>query len=126
MARGRKGKRKQQPPGDIWQQPSTKVWVNQVLDDMVPKLEGSVMSCSLIPDDREGDVKFWVELGASIMFDKPIIAVAFNNQPIPERLRRVADEIVVLPEGVSPEASDQLAAALKRVVDRHGLDEGEV
>ena len=36
----------------------------------------------------------WVELGASIMLDKPILVVASPGQELPERLERVADLIV--------------------------------
>jgi hypothetical protein len=67
-----------------------------VLAEMLPKLIDSAMTVSLCPSDNEGvgDVKYWVELGASIMLDKPIIVVAHPNRVIPERLRRVADEVI--------------------------------
>jgi hypothetical protein len=99
-----KKRKKPQPPrgnGDPWQTPTAKRWVQHVLSDMEPKLAGSVISVSLVPNDREGDVKWWVELGASIMYDKPIIAVVFNDRPLPEKLKLVADEIVRLPDGVT-------------------------
>lgn len=96
--------------------PLAKQWIEHIMGDMVPKMEGSALVCSILPHDREGDVKFWVELGASIMLDKPIVIVAFDDDEIPERLRRVADEVVVCPEGVSPESTDELAAAFKRVL----------
>jgi hypothetical protein len=105
---------------DPWRSPSAKRWVRHVLDEMAPKLEGSAFTISLVPGDREGDVKFWVELGASIMMDKPIIAVVMGDAPIPERLERVADEIVRCPEGVDPGASGELAEAIERTYKRLG------
>lgn len=104
-------------PGDPWDDASVIAWARHVVDDMVPKLEESAMSLNLVPDDK-GDVKFWVELGAAIMLDKPIIAVVFRDRPIPEKLERVADEIVRLPEGVDAAGSDELAAAIQRVREK--------
>lgn len=105
-----------------WQSPSAKRWVQSVVDDMEPKLAGSAFAMSLLPPDKDGDrtgdVKYWVELGASIMMNKPIIAVVFDDQPIPEKLKLVADEIVRCPRGVDPEATEKLTAAMQRVVKR--------
>lgn len=103
---------------DAWQTPTAKRWVEHVLNDMEPKLADSAISLSMVPGDREGDVKFWVELGASIMYDKPIIAVAFDDRVLPEKLKLVADEIVRCPDGVNEEASERIQAALMRVIDR--------
>lgn len=101
-----------------WEDPTVKLWVQHVLDDMVPKMEDSAVVMSLVPDAEQLDVKFAVELGAAIMLDKPILAIAFGETVLSRKLRRVADEVVILPEGVSPESSDQLAAAINRVLNR--------
>jgi hypothetical protein len=61
---------------------------------MVPKLEGSAVAISIAPGDGEGDVKFWVELGAMIMMDKPIVVVARPGQVLPQKLLAVADDVV--------------------------------
>lgn len=103
---------------DPWADPTAKAWIRQVLDEMVPMMEQSALVMSLVPEDREGDVKFWVELGASIMMDKPIIAVLLGDAPAPAKLEAIADEIVRLPHGVNPEASEELAAAARRVLER--------
>ena len=102
---------------DPWQEPTAKRWVRHVINDMVPKLKGSVASISIVPDSN-GDVKFWVELGAAIMMDKPIIAVAIGHRQVPEKLRLVADEIVYMPDGVNEDASEAVAAALTRVMEK--------
>lgn len=101
---------------DLWQEPTTKAWVRHVLDEMEPKLASSSLVVSLVPEDREGDVKFWVELGASIMYDKPIIAVVLGDGPVPAKLSAVADEIVRCPHGVDPASSDALKSAIERVL----------
>ena len=101
---------------DPWRDPNMKLWVQNVLDDMVPKMEGSACVMSLVPGNREADVKFWVELGASIMMDKPILAIVLDEEPIPPKLEMIADEIVRLPEGANLESSEVLAAAVQRMM----------
>lgn len=126
MSKRRKKKpppRRPQPESydQAWQTPSAKRWVQNVVDDMVPKLAGSAFAISMVPDDRTGDVKYWVELGAAICMDKPIIAVVFNDEPIPEKLKLVADEIVRSPHGVDAETTEKLTAAMERIASRVGV-----
>jgi hypothetical protein len=101
---------------DLWDDPSAKAWTRHVIDEMVPKLAGSACTISLVPEDREGDVKFWVELGASIMLDKPLIAIVLGDTPVPRKLALVADGIVRAPDGINPAASEALRAALRRIL----------
>lgn len=101
---------------DWSKEPTGKVWIRHVLDEMVPKLADSALVIQLVPNNDEGDVKFWVELGASIMYDKPILAIVTGGREIPEKLRRVADEIVFLPNGVDPAGSEAVGEAIKRMM----------
>lgn len=80
---------------DVWETPETRAWVQHVLDTLAPKIEASQATVSIVPN-RGTDVKFAVELGFSIMYDKPIILAVFPGTEIPDHLRRVADEIVDL------------------------------
>lgn len=109
----KKGRRSDDP----WDDPSAKAWVRHVLREMAPKMADSALVISMVPEDREGDVKFWVELGASIMMDKPIIAIVLGDAPVPAKLAKVADEVVRCPNGVDPASSEELAAAIKRLMD---------
>ena len=103
---------------DAWRNdPTFKRWMEHVLTDMKPKMAEAALVAQLVPDD-EGEVKFWVELGASIMMDKPIVAVAFEGRQIPKKLRMIADEIVVLPEGATPEGAVELEEAFERVANK--------
>ena len=102
---------------DVWQDSSTRAWVTHVLDDMVPKMTDSACVVQIMPD-KEGDVKFWVELGASIMMDKPIIAVTLGDRAMPPKLAAIADEVVRCPDGIDPATSEQLAQAVQRILAR--------
>lgn len=104
------------PVTDPWGDPEVREWVGHVLTEVVPKMEASSVTVSLLPESGRGDVKFWVELGASIMLNKPIIAVVVGDGEVPERLVRVADEVVRLSD--LDDGGEELAAAIQRVLGR--------
>jgi hypothetical protein len=79
---------------DYTDDPAWKAFADHAKKEMLPLLAGSACTISLCPSDSEGDAKFWVELGASIMLDKPIIVVAEPGRVIPHRLSRVADDVI--------------------------------
>lgn len=65
------------------------------------KIDQSAFVMSLVPD--QVDVKFAVELGLSIMYDKPIVAVVTPGVKVPEKLRQIADEIVEIEADIDTE-----------------------
>lgn len=106
---------------ELWEaNPAWRRFVHQIRTDLVPKLEDSGAVVSIVPDG-DGDVKFAVELGFSIMLDKPIIAVVPPGRRVPERLVRVADRIV---EGnvSTDEGRRRLAETLQTVMAEMGDD----
>jgi hypothetical protein len=62
--------------------------------DAMGKIAGAAVFTSIMPSDGVGDPKFWMELGAGIMFNKPIIVLAMPGAPVPDKLRLLADRIV--------------------------------
>ncbi|WP_028058324.1 hypothetical protein [Candidatus Solirubrobacter pratensis] len=98
----------------------SKAFVRQVISGLAPKIEQSDVFLSLgpsDPNDTAGDVKLWVELGAAIMMDKPILAVVLSRR-VSKRLRRVADEIVYAPNGLNDEVAKEIQAAMTRMVHK--------
>lgn len=89
--------------------PESQAWIRHVLGELVPMIEDSSITVSLIPHGPT-DVKFAVELGLSIMLDKPIVLVVSPGGAVPDHLRRVADDIV--------ESGRDLPAAIDRAVRR--------
>lgn len=105
---------------DVWDDPEVREWAQRVIRDLIPKISGSSLTISLVPKG-ETDVKFAVELGFSIMLDKPVILVVQPGTVLPDHLVRVADEIVELAEPLNSETgagSRQIAAAVDRVIKR--------
>lgn len=78
---------------DMWNDPDLQAWVKDARQNLIPRIEGSDATISLVPDG-EGDIKFAVELGLSIMMGKPIIAVVIDNRKLPDKLVQVADAII--------------------------------
>jgi hypothetical protein len=111
------------PVSDWTRDPGWKRYAEHALTEMVPKLAGSSVAFSLVPQGGEyaqGDVKYWVELGAAIMLDKPIVVVAAPGQALPERLVRVADEVVradLTTEAGQKEFSERMVL----LADKHGI-----
>jgi len=96
---------------DPFQDEQWHAFVRHFREDVVGKIAGSALTISLVPG--EFDVKFAVELGASIMLDKPIIAVVLPGAPVPARLRRVAD-LVIEADLDLEEGRRQLAEVLRK------------
>lgn len=78
---------------DPFQSPEWLDYEERVVMGLIPKLEGSAMTISLVPKGPT-DVKFALELGLSIMMNKPIIAVALEGAEIPPKLEQFADYVV--------------------------------
>lgn len=61
-------------------------------EDMFPKMRDSAIALTIVSDDP--DPKLCVELGAAILFDKPLICVVPPGRKVSSNLRRVASVIV--------------------------------
>jgi hypothetical protein len=81
---------------DPYDDPKFRAWTKRVRTELIPMIEESDMTVSFCPVAESVDLKFAVELGLSIMLDKPIIVAVPPGVTVPERLVRVADEIVEL------------------------------
>ena len=82
-------------------------------EEMFPKMKGSAISITLAHDDP--DPKLCMELGAAILFDKPIICVVLPGRKVANNLRRVASAIV---EGSmdDPKTKQRLQDAISNVL----------
>lgn len=94
--------------------PAVQEWFALVRAHLVPKLRHSAVTVCLVPD--QVDVKFAVELGLSIMLDKPIILLVQPGRPVPPKLALLADEIVEGPLS-DPTSAQRMSEAISRVRD---------
>jgi len=100
---------------DFSTDPEFLAWADRVRAHVLPMIQESALSLSLVPAG-ETDIKFAVELGLSIMLDKPIVAVVVPGTKVPERLVRVADHIVEVDDLTSPESRQKLQRAIEAVM----------
>jgi hypothetical protein len=68
-------------------------WLERVEMELLPMLRESEMVAVLAPGE-EPDLKVAIELGLTILLDKPLILVIPEGRWVPERLRRAADSVV--------------------------------
>lgn len=114
---------------DVWNDPDVKSWMAGVAEELVPMLAGSDLNVSLVKGGKaaETDVKFAVELGFSIMMDKPILAVVLDGKPIPPKLLKIADGILNLHarELGTPAGQEKLTEAIHKMMKKLGLDDDD-
>lgn len=101
---------------DLWDDPRAKQFAKNVREDLLPKMADSAL-CAVIVTGGS-DVKLMVEIGASIMLDKPIVLAVSPGVEIPPKLRLVADEIIVLDQDDPEVTVAGLQLALQALVDR--------
>ena len=79
-------------PKDPWDDPEAQAFLEHSKKDMMPKMKESAMSITIFHPDP--DPKLCVELGAAILYDKPLIILVPPGRIVPNNLRRVASAIV--------------------------------
>jgi hypothetical protein len=104
---------------EVWGDPEYQAWEKHIRDAVVPMLEQSAVTITLTPRGR-ADVRFAVELGLSIMLDKPIICLVQPGMSIPGSLAAVAAEIVEVDIARDPEGAQRsIIEAFGRVMHTH-------
>jgi hypothetical protein len=79
---------------DWYSDPAMQPWLAHVRHQVIPAIQGSALSMIVSPDG-EPDLKLAVELGLSVLFNKPIIVVVPPGRVPPAGLARIAHEVVV-------------------------------
>jgi hypothetical protein len=86
-------------------------------EEMFPKMKSSALSVTIVPPDgADPDPKLCMELGAAILFDKPIILMVPAGRTIPANLRRVAATIVQ-GDMSDPSTGERLQNAITHVIE---------
>jgi|SRR5215831_1957541 len=92
--------------------PEWKEWKEHVKNELIPMIDGSAFTMTLVPGKDGADVKFAVELGLSIMLNKPIVLACRRGmtspEDIPAKLRQVADGWLWIGEDGQPEPDSML------------------
>ncbi|MFL5865256.1 MAG: hypothetical protein ACJ780_31565 [Solirubrobacteraceae bacterium] len=103
--------------------PEWNAYVTHVRSSLIPMLENTALTISLAPDDPKGtDIKFAIELGLSIMLDKPIIVVLNTEAELPPMLAKIA-HAVVRGNIDNPATQAELMAAITSIPEMEGSDD---
>lgn len=97
---------------EIENDPEFKKWVEDVERGLIPKMQDSEVILQLVPKGPT-DVKFALELGLSIMMNKPIIALVHTGTDVPEKLLKIADKVIFYTD--LSEIQEDLADAIRVV-----------
>lgn len=99
---------------DPFDDPEFKAYLRHAKSEMFPKLKGSAVSLTIY--NAEPDPKICLELGAAILFDKPIIVlVPDRGRSVPANLNRCAARIIY-GDPRDPSTQRQISDALKDIV----------
>jgi len=99
--------------------PTYRSWRERIQTHILPALESSGANCMLVSDRGDPDIDYAVELGLTILLDKPLIVVSAPGAHIPQRLRRAADRVIEI-DLMQPGAREELGRAVNDVLD--GID----
>lgn len=91
-----------------------KNWLERVRREMFPKIAQSRICVSIL--DSKPDPKLCVELGAAILFGKPLLILAIKGREVPPKLRQIADAVVEVDDPRDPEAIKRIHEAVSRFV----------
>lgn len=98
-------------------------YADHAINSLLPMMKGSAVCVQMVPDGPS-DVKFALELGFSIMLDKPIIAMITPGAKVPAKLAKIADAIVEWdPNGDMNELQRRLLPIVNRLAEEEGDDE---
>lgn len=81
-------------------------WLNRAEREVLPMIRGSSMTITINPG--EPDAKVAVELGFTLLLDKPLVLLSFPDRPIPSRLRRAADLVIECDDPSDPEVARKI------------------
>lgn len=86
----------------------------EVREQVVDKMVDSALVTTLNPAEQEPDVKLAVEVGMTILLDKPMLLIAREGDYIPPMLERVAHAVIRHSGDLaSAEGKEELWTALK-------------
>jgi hypothetical protein len=106
---------KEKSADKIWDLPETKEWLARAEREMFPKMKTSLLSLVIV---SEPDAKLAVEIGAAILFDKPIIVLVPSGTWVSPKLRRIADAIVEI-DGSTEEGKEETQKNLREVLQKY-------
>ena len=106
---------------DSWEGEEFQKFAKNARENLFPKVYESHVVIAFVPGKPESlDAKFAIELGAMVMFDKPILAFIQPGTKIPEKLSRVVDRFVELGDLNDPKEKKRLMDSVNAFAQEFG------
>lgn len=100
---------------DPFDDPRLKAYLAHAQEEMFPKMKDSALSITILTD--KPDPKVCLELGAAILFDKPLIILVPREMKVPANLKRCAAAIIQ-GDPNDPAVRAQMQDAISRVIEQ--------
>jgi len=79
-------------PVEPWDEPEMKAWLEDARVNLIPLLQKT--EASVFEARTTTDLKYAIELGLSILMNKPILAVVLDDRQAPPKLLEIADHVL--------------------------------
>ena len=87
--------RRKERRDDPYDSADFKRWSSDMRKRLIPKMRDSANVLMIAPDmSTEFDVQFALQIGATILLEKPLILLVHQGRNIPPKLRAIADRII--------------------------------
>jgi hypothetical protein len=104
---------------EIRNDPQWQEWEANVREGLVPMIDQSAYVMTLVPEN-DPDIKFAVELGLTIMMEKPLIVIAYPGRRVPPKLEQIADHVLRIDE--DRPVQEQVQEAMRAVMSGDSHD----
>lgn len=96
-------------------------WAKHHRETTIKAMAESAMVFSLYPSGgRDGvDIEYALQVGAMVLFEKPILLFIMPGQSIPEKLRMVADEVIEIHPDEIDLGSERVRGLIHAFMDKH-------
>lgn len=101
---------------DLLNQAEVRDFLRHAETEMFPKMKVSAMT--LVIGTEDPDIKLALEIGAAILFDKPLLVVMLKGRKVSAGLRRVAHTVIEIDDFISPESMAQVREAITNMLER--------
>ena len=106
---------------DPYQSDEFKDWADRMRARLIPNMRDSANVLMIAPKmSGKFDIEFALQIGASILLEKPLILLVDRSRTIPPKLRAIADRIIETDLDDMTMDSEAIQKQLKQAFDDFG------
>ena len=101
---------------DVFEHPDVKAMLRHFRDKVLPNIKGSAITAAIV-SKHDPDPKMCLEMGASLLLDKPIIVICIDKAQVSQHLRKIATAIVEVSDLKTEADSKKIQDAINHVLE---------